>query len=99
MQCEWIATGLWLCRGGGTALVDNPHAGEDENHGDDLVPVHRVETDGNADDGGDDWLHVVVHAHEGGTQTFLPDGDQEVGDEGREEHHVGNLPKYRGIDL
>ena len=57
------------------ALINNPNASENQGHGQTLFPVQMVETDDDADDGGDDGLDVVVHADQRGAQPFLSDGN------------------------
>ncbi len=82
-----------------TALVDDPNAGEDQHHGNSLLPCEVVQTDDDADDGGDDGLHVIVHADQGRPQAFLPDGDEEIRDEGCEKHHESHLPRHTTLNL
>ena len=81
------------------ALINNPNASENQNHGEALFPIQMVKADDDADDGGDDGLNVVVHADQGGAQPFLPDGNQEIGDEGGKNHHVGHLPQHLAFHL
>ena len=81
------------------ALANDPDTRKDQHHGQSLLPGEVVQTDDDADDGGDDGLHVVVHADQSGSQALLPDGDEEIGDKSGEEHHVGYLPRYAGFYL
>ena len=58
-----------------------------------------VQTDDDADDGGDDGLHIVVHANQSGSQAFLPDGDEEIRDESGKKHHERHLPQHAALHL
>ena len=58
-----------------------------------------VQADDDADDGGDNGLHVVVHADQGRAQAFLSDGDEEISDESGEENHKSNLPRHAALYL
>ena len=81
------------------ALANDPNTRKDQHHSQSLLPGEVIQTDDDADDGGDDGLHVVVHADQSGSQALLPDGDEEIGDKSGEEHHVGYLPRYAGFYL
>lgn len=81
------------------ALVDDVNATKDQNHGHDFQPSHLVQTDGDADDGGNGGLHIVVHADQRRTDAFLPDGDKEIGNESGKNHHEGHLPKHLALHL
>ena len=81
------------------ALVDDPNAGEDQHHGNSLLPSEMVQTNDDADNGGDDGLHIVVHADQSGSQALLPDGDKEIRDKSGEEHHKSDLPRYAAFYL
>ena len=52
-----------------------------------------VEAHDQRDDHRDDGLDVGVHADDHGTEAFLADGDEEIGHEGGEDDHVGDLPE------
>ena len=80
-------------------LVDNPNAGENQYHRYTLLPSEVVQTNDNADNGGDDGLHIVVHADQRGSQAFLPDGDEEIRDESVEKHHKSDLPRHAALNL
>ena len=81
------------------ALVDDPNARENKYHRYTLLPSEVVQTNDDADDGGDDGLHIVVHADQSGSQALLPDGDEEIRDESGEKHHKSNLPRHTALNL
>ena len=81
------------------ALIYNPNTSEYQNHGQTFFPIQMVQADDDADDGGDNGLDVVVHADQGGTQSFLPNRNQEIGDKRGENHHVGHLPQHLALHL
>ena len=60
------------------ALVDDPNAGENQYHRYTLLPGEVVQTDDDADDGGDDGLHIIIHADQRltsvGRKRFCPMG-------------------------
>ena len=80
-------------------LVDDPNARENKYHRYPLLPCEVVQTYDDADDGGDDGLHIVVHADQSGPQALLPDGDEEIRDEGGEKHHESHLPRHTTLNL
>ena len=81
------------------ALVNDPNTREDQHHGNGFLPSEVVQTYDDADDGGDDGLHIVVHADQRGSQALLPDGDEEIRDESGEKHHKSDLPRHRALYL
>ena len=87
---------LRCCR---PALVDDPNAGEDQYHRYTLLPGKVVQTDDDADDGGDDGLHIIVHADQRGSQALLPDRDEEIGNESGKKHHERHLPQHAALNL
>ncbi len=81
------------------ALVDDPNTSENQYHRYTLLPSEVVQTNDDADDGGDNGLYIIVHANQGGSQAFLPNGDEEIGDESGEKHHESDLPRHRALYL
>ena len=57
------------------------------------MPSKGVHAEANADGGGNDGLHIGVHAHQGGAYALLTNGDKEVSDEGCTHNEVGKLKK------
>lgn len=66
-------------------MAHQDHSADNQDGGEDFLPAEVVEADCDADDGGEDGLQVGVHAHEGGADALLAVGDEEIGEEGREE--------------
>ncbi len=64
--------------------ADEPDAEEDEEHGEELHKGKRFLRGGDGEEGGGDWLEVVVHRNGRRLEIFLAEGDEEIADEGRE---------------
>ena len=80
-------------------MADNPNTRKDQHHGQSFLPGEVVQTDDDADDGSYDGLHVVVHTDQSGSQAFLPDGNEKIGNESGEKYHIGHLPRYAALQL
>ena len=64
------------------AIIHHHHASEYHGSGQYLLPTQCIHSHPNADDDGNDGLHIAVHTHQGGADAFLSQRDEEVGDEG-----------------
>ena len=74
-----------------TAEVHHYDTTEDHEGGKNLLPTEGVHAEADADGGGDDGLHVGVHADQGGTNALLPYRDEEIGNEGGADDEVSKL--------
>ena len=74
-----------------TAEVYKHDSAEDHEGGQYLLPTEGVHSQADADGGGDDGLHVGVHAYQCGTDALLTNGDEEVSDESGAHDEVGQL--------
>ena len=74
-----------------TAEVYHHDTTEDHEGGKNLLPTEGVHAEADADGGGDDGLHVGVHADQGRTDTLLSYRDEEIGDEGGADDEVSKL--------
>ena len=97
--CVAVAASLlWLLRGrGGTAVVHYGHAGEYQCDGYEFLPGEYVGSDDDADDGGNDGLQVAVETDECGTDAFLCDRQEKVGNEGGKGNSLFNSSRYDGM--
>ena len=73
--------------------VHQPDPHEHQQARGDLEGGEVVEAHDQRDDHRDDGLDVGVHADDHRAEAFLADGDEEIGDEGGEDDHVGDLPE------
>lgn len=60
------------------------------------MPTEGIHAENDADGGGNDGLHVGVHAHKGRTDALLTYGDEEVGDKGGANDEVSQLRHVGG---
>lgn len=74
-----------------TAEVHHHDTAEDHEGGKHLLPTEGVHAEADADGGGDDGLHVGVHADQGRADTFLSYRDEEIGDKGGTDDEVSKL--------
>ncbi len=91
MQKVHLATNVLPLRT--TAEVHHQDTAEDHEGGKHLLPTEGVHAEADADGGGNDGLHVGVHAHQRRSDALLTDGDEEVGDEGGADDEVSQFGK------
>ncbi len=75
------------------AEVHHQDTAEDHQGGKHLLPTEGIHAEADADGGGNDGLHVGVHAYQRRADTFLPHGDEEVSDEGSADDEVSQFGK------
>ena len=63
-----------------TAEVHHHDTTEDHEGCKNLLPTEGVHAETDTDGGGDDGLHVGIHADQGRTDALLPYRDKEIGD-------------------
>lgn len=82
--------GLPLCT---TAKVHQHHTTEYHEGRQHLLPTERVHPHTNADGGGNDGLHIGVHAHQGRTDSLLPYRNKEIGNKCSTHNQVRQFEK------
>ena len=78
---------------GASAIIDQYHTSEYHHGCQYLLPTERVHPYINADDNSNNGLEVGIHTHQRGADAFLPQRDEEVGDEGRAHDEEAQLPQ------
>ena len=74
-----------------TAEVHHHDTTEDHEGSKNLLPTEGVHAETDADGGGDDGLHVGIHADQGRADALLSYRDEEIGDEGGADDEVSKL--------
>ena len=78
------------CAGGevsGTAAAAHDEdTGKDHQSRKDFLPGKGFHSKTDTDDSGNDWLGIAVHTHEGRSEAFLPERNQEIADECRKDN-------------
>ena len=70
---------------------------EDQQDGERFQPAELVHAPQDGHGGSDDRLAVVVHAHCGGLETLLCEGEADIADEGGQHDHIGDArPRLEG---
>ena len=78
-----------------TAEVHHHDTAEDHEGSKNLLPTEGVHAKDDTDGGGDDGLHVGVHAHQCRTDALLTYRDKEVGDKGGTNNQECELTNIR----
>ena len=76
-----------------TAEVHHHDTAEDHEGGKNLLPTEGVHAETDTDGGGDDGLHVGIHADQGRTDALLPYRDKEIGDKSGTNDEISKLGK------
>lgn len=76
----------WFLSFSGAAAGYEGYTAKDHCGGEDFLPTEGIHAYVDADDNGDDGLHVGVHAHKRWAYALLSNGNEQVGDKGGEDN-------------